>query len=273
MFALGGLFSKKDKQMSESTNTYEEVRQNINEIFSNSTKTTIQSANNSNMLNIQIKKMKAGCPLDMSQKISSSQIEIAEVNSDLSNKLTEKIGNQLKQAAESNLEKKTDLIGSMAGLLGGGTDQEVINNVTTKIADITKDTFSVENLQKVSQQVTNANKAKIKIGVCDGPINIKQDLMNLQMSKSLEDTLISKLKDSKIDMAVETSASGNVMQEDTTVSSITDLIGNITTGYSAMIMCCVCAAVCLCVGLLVFMMSPAGQNVARQTNLSSFRPL
>jgi membrane-associated HD superfamily phosphohydrolase len=266
--AVGGLFSKKAKQKSESTNTYDEVRKNINEVFSTSTKTTVQSANNSNMLKIKIKKMKKGCPLNVSQKINSSQIEIAEVNSDLSSKLTEQIGNTLKQAAESNLTKKTDLIGSVAGILGGGTDQEVINKVKTKIEDITRDTFSVDNLQKVSQDVKNKNKAKIQINVCDGPIDIKQDLMNMQMSRSLEDTLIEKIKDAKIAVAVDTAATGDITQEDTTISSITDLLGNITMGYSLMIGCALCASVLLCIGILIFLLSPAGQNVARQTNLS-----
>ncbi len=256
------------KQKSESTNTYEEVRKNINDILASSEKTTLQSANNSNMLKVKIKKMKAGCPLNIDQSIKSSQIEIAEVTSDLASQLSEQISKTLKQAAEGTLDKETDVMGSMSEVMGGGTNQEVINKVNTKIEDITKNTFKMENLQKTQQDVKNANKGAIKIGVCDGPIDIKQNLLNTQMAKSLTENLSKNIKDAKLDTVLDSSAAGSVKQKDVTVSSITDMLGNMAMGYSAVISSVVCAAMCLCVGLLIFMMSPAGQNVARQANFS-----
>lgn len=252
------------KQTSESVSTYDDVRKTINDILASSEKTTLQSAKNSNKLNVMIKKIKPGCPTNIEQNIKSSQIEISEVTSDLASKLTEQVTKQLQQAAEGTLKKETDVIGSMSEVMGGGTDQEVINKTKTRIEDITKNTFKMKNLQKVQQEVKNANKAKIKIGVCDGPLNIKQDLLNTQMAKSLTENLSKNMKDAKLDTVLDQSASGSVSQKDVTISSITDMLGNMALGYSAVISCVLCAAMCLCVGLLVFMMSPAGQNVARQ---------
>lgn len=254
------------KQKSESVSTYEEVRKNITDILASSEKTTLQSASNSNKLDVVIKKIKPGCPTNIDQSIKSSQVEIAEVTSDLASKLTEQIAKQLQQAAEGTLKKETDVMGSMSEVMGGGTDQEVINKTKTKIEDITRNTFTMTNLQKTQQEVKNANKAKIKIGVCDGPLNIKQDLLNSQMAESLTENLTKNMKDAQLDMVLDQSASGSVSQKDVTVSSITGLLGNMAMGYSAVISCVLCAAMCLCVGLLIFMMSPAGQNVARQAN-------
>ena len=92
------------------------------------------------------------------------------------------------------------------------------------------------------------------------------------MSKSLTKNLFEGIKDEKLDKALDTAASGDITQKDTTISSITDLLGDMALGYSALIACVLCAAMCLCMGLLVFMMSPAGQNVARQANFGGTAP-
>ena len=262
-----GLFAKKSTQKSETTNEYENIKRNISNIMSNSTQETLQTAKNSNKLKIDIENMYPGCTLDSNQTIQSSQISIAKVTQNLSDTLKEDIQKDLEQKADSVLEKKTDVVGTLGSIFGGGTDQEVISNVKTSIRDVTEKTFDATTLQDQQQKVKNENKKKLKIKNCRGPIDLKQEIMNSQFSESISDQLLSNMKDSKLDFLVETEASGDVSQEDTTVSSVTDMISSIFEGYVMVMGSSVCMMCLCCAAVLAFMLSPAGQNMARNTNV------
>ena len=263
---LASLFGGKG-QKSTNTNTYTDTQKTITKIMSEATQTTMQSASNSNKLKVKMKKSSKNCPITLNQTIESSQVSIAKIDKTLSNTLTESINKQLKQAATANIEKKTDIVGTLGSIMGGGTKQEVITNVDTKIDKLTKSTFSKKSIQNISQIVTNKNDAELDIGVCNGPMDLEQNVVNKQIASALSQSLTKNIKSSNLDTVLNTESSGDISQEDTTISSITDMISNIFMGYSAIYGSSSCAIMCCCMGVLVFAMSSGGQQMAKNANL------
>ncbi len=269
------LLFRRAKQESKQQSVYESVSSDVLKEMNSAKQTSLHSANNSNVLKIKVKKMEKGCPMDIQQSIKSNQMTVAVVDNTLINSLKETVKRDLQQAASGKLEKKTDIFGTVGSILGGGTDQNVDSNTKASIINTVNKTFSTESVNEAIATVKNRNEFGIDIEVCNAPIDIAQEIANTQTTESLMKTLRENMKEVEVDEILDQDASGDVSQEDTTVSSITDMIANLGLGYSAMIGSSFCAIVCVCMGLMVFALSPAGQNMARNTNIkgtiSSFR--
>ena len=262
LFGLGG----KAKQETNTKVSFEDIREKITEI-SNSNKVNIdQSAFNKNELSFKANNLGPGCTIDLEQKISSSQMTVVNITNDVAKEMEEEVTKQLDQKAEAVTGQKTDVVGSLSSVLGGGTDQTTNTTIETSIKDITKDVFNTENLTAIKQSVINQNKGGIKIKNCKGgTLNLHQDIINDQVSEAIFENLTESITNSKIGTIFSQAGTATTTQEDTTVSSVTGMISGIFQGAFMTYIAAFCASGCVCCGCVLvmgmLMMSGQGDQV------------
>lgn len=261
IFGLGG----KSKQTSESNTVFKDIREKITDINKKNSTKIDQSAFNENKLEITIKNVLDGCDMQAKQNIASKQVTVVNITDDLSTELEETVTRELSQQAAAEIEKKQDVFGAAANILGGGTDQDVQTNIDTEIKDITKDVFNTANLTKIKQKVYNNNEGKLTIKNCSGSLKFDQNIANDQVAEAITESLIKKIQKSRFQAIADQTSKTKASQEDTTVSSVTDMISGIFDGYFMMIAALGCAGICSCFGCLLIvgmlMMSGEGDQV------------
>ena len=262
-------FGKKAKQTTTTDIGFKDIREKINEI-SKANQTAIESfAANENLLNFSMGNIGAGCLVDLSQSIKASTMTTMSLDQAVLQELEDEITTQLTQKAAAATEKKSDVFGAVAGVLGGGSDQETNVNVDTEIQDITRNTFNTDNMTTITDTVVNANKANIVMEDClGGTIKMHQEIISDQVTDAVFADLTKNIANSKISKLVDMEGSAASAQEDTTISSITDMISGIFQGYSAMYAASSCAFACsLCgccvvLGVVAMNMSPEQMSAA-----------
>ncbi len=241
-FGLGG----KAKQETNTNVTLQNIREKVTEISKANQVQIEQFANNSNKLTFEAGDLGPGCDITLGQSIEAKQLTAVAITTEVANELTEAVSTELDQKATAMTEKKSDAFGAVAGVLGGGTDQETNVTMNTELKDITRNTFNTDNMTKIKQAVVNENDGEIKIGNCTGgKLTMNQEIVSDQVTDALIEDLTKNIQDSKFASVLSQDAKAVSAQEDTTVSSITGMISGIMQGYSMMYAASACASACV----------------------------
>jgi len=241
-FGIGG----KAKQETTTNVTLKNIREKVTEISKANQVQIEQFANNNNTLVFEAQDIGAGCLIDLSQSIKASQSTVMAITDEVIDELNEQVSHELDQKATAMTEKKSDAFGAVAGVLGGGTNQETNITMETEIKDLTKKTFNTDNMTEIEQAVVNENDGNIKIRNCvGGTLKMHQEIVSDQVTDALIENLTKNIMDSKYATVVSQDGEAVSAQEDTTVSSVTGMISGIMQGYSMMYAASACASACV----------------------------
>ena len=267
---MGGSKSQTVKQFFNMEATNKNI---TNQITTNAVKVGA-SQTSINKLKIVIRGSVIGCDIKTNQKIDAKlQSTVEAATSEILDMKTE-IQNSMQQAASSNMEMLTEL-GSLSDVIGK-SDQNIEQNINTIVENVIETNITTENITELMTEQVNINNQELIIGGnydCRGgrgTIDLQQDITAQLSASAVTNMITEKLLENKLvnDLAAEATAS--VKQENTGFAGIIDSIGGAVSGVIGawgkivgMVACLLCV---LCLGLLAFALSPAGQKAT--TNAS-----
>ena len=267
---MGGSKSQTVKQFfnMEATN-----RNITNQITTNAVKVGA-SQTSINKLKIVIRGSVIGCDIKTNQKIDAKlQSTVEAATSEILDMKTE-IQNSMQQAASSNMEMLTEL-GSLSDVIGK-SDQNIEQNINTIVENVIETNITTENITELMAEQVNINNQELIIGGnydCRGgrgTIDLQQDITAQLSASAVTNMITEKLLENKMvnDLAAEATAS--VKQENTGFASIIDSvfggIADVVGAYGNIVAICACLLCVMCLALLAFGLSPAGQQAT--TNAS-----
>jgi hypothetical protein len=240
---------------------------NLTEI-SNETSTKAKcSASSTQELDIKMGDI-TGCTLDLSQKAEVNVKCLQTVKSEVDNQALTKIQNDLRAAAESELDNMT----SGFAVPPGGVDsrQDILNKVENTIETETENIIKNAFDNTLISDATGSQVIKIDIGDCnESTVAIDQDQIIKLVAEQATDNIIRNIAKDVTLNKLEADSKGsakNVTKGGDAV--LVDMVGGIFSGLMSMWLIIPVIVIVIIIGLVV-MMSGGGESPAPPANSSS----
>lgn len=227
-----------------------------------------------NKLELIIKGNVIGCNIKTAQTIDAKMTSTVQAATSEIVSMANDIQNMLEQSASSNMGMLTEL-GSLSDVIGK-SNQNIEQTIKTAVRTTVEQNITTENLTQVMNEQININQQRLIFGgnlICPegkGGLDLSQDITAQLSAEVVSEVLTQKLLENKVVNDLATKAEADVKQENTGFASIIDSIGEGISGiigaYGNIVYACVALLCVACIGLVVFMMSPAGQQATQ--NLS-----
>jgi hypothetical protein len=214
-------------------------------------------------LNIGVAK---NCPIHAGQTINSSVTSV----STLTNNKSADLATSLTAVLNAAVDSSSGMINGLAAMTGGNsqtTSTSIKNTIQVAVTNTINDT----NINDVVARSVNTQTMTLNMAACeDSPIEANQGIV----SNVIAQNILTQITSAIIRNSLIAQASSNV-KTDTSMhnSGLNELVDSIGKALSSIIgaftgpaaacwiagvvLCCVC-----CLGLVYFLMSPAGQNAA-----------
>jgi len=259
MVCILGMGDCGSKSTSKSTIDIETLNQSVSNFLSEKAASATASAVNINDMQVEIGKVMGGCDLDASQHINSKVKALSSIDSistkDLQNTIKASANAQIDQAAQAKS-------GFFATAPSNST---TIQDYKNKVSNIVETNITDKQKSDAFASVFNKNTKTLKIGECgDGPgatnsakVNASQNIQSDLVAQAIVKSISSDLQ--KLDTTSTTSV-GVTQSSSAKSGGLEDVIAAIFSGLAGIygIIALVCC--CICVAVLVFMLSPAGQQ-------------
>jgi hypothetical protein len=242
-----------------------------NSITTNRT-SVASSQTNIQKLSIVIGGSVVGCDIKTGQKIKADNTSTVESAVSSAVNMKQEISSQLDQSATANMEMLSEL-GDITALTGKKTQQDVLQEIKSVVQNIVETNITEENITELMAEQVNIQSTELIIGGSfdcrggRGTIDASQDVVAGLTATAITDMLTEKIMENKFINKIAQEGESKQSQKATGFASIIDSIGeglsNIissSTGIFYIIGCVLCVAL---IGLVVFMMSPAGQNLGK----------
>ena len=227
-----------------------------------------------NKLKIIIRGSVIGCDIKTNQKIDAKQQSTVEAATSEIIDMKKEIQNQMQQAASANMEMLTEL-GSLSDIIGK-SDQNIEQHINTVVENVVETNITTENITELMADQVNINNQELIIGGnydCRGgrgTIDLTQDITAQLSAAAVTSMITEKMLQDKIVNDLAAKAESTQSTKNTGFASIIDsYFGGIAKvfGASASIIGIIaCLLVVMCLALLAFALSPAGQKAT--TNVS-----
>jgi len=242
-------------------------KKNLTEI-SNETSTKAKcSASSTQEIDIEIFHSKPGCNIDASQKAEVNVTCLQTVKNEVNNEALTKIQNDLRAAAESELDNMTSGFAVPPG--GVNSRQDILNKIENTIESDTKTVIKNAFDNTLVANADGTQGFKLKIGICEAPITIDQDQIVKLVAEQSTDNLIKNIaKDISLNkLETENKSTGkNVTKGGDAV--LMDMVGGIFSGLMSMWLIIPVIVIVIIIGLVV-VMSGGGESPAPPANSSS----
>jgi len=250
--------------MGNTTSTQNFIKNDTNMSLTQNFVTNNLISDSTNVANIQTITLNItdadGCPITTNQSITNS----ISLKTSLDSQNTTDFKNTLESQLKSTLNQNAQTLSGFAAATGGNTTS-VTNHIENTINEKIDQACTVNNIMNIAKSSYNQQYATLTMDFCrNSPIQMNQTIVSnivsqnilTSVAKSLmEDSTVSNL----VAYADQTAQTHNQGFNDV-IDSIGKAISNI---FGATTMPCIIGmVVCivLCIALLIFMLSPAGQQ-------------
>lgn len=234
-----------------------------------------------NKLELIIKGNVIGCDIKTAQSIDAKMTSTVQAATSEIVSMANDIQNMLEQSASSNMGMLTEL-GSLSDVIGE-SDQNIEQTIKTAVRTTVEQNITTENLTQVMNEQININQQRLIFGgnlICPegkGGLDLSQDITAQLSAEVVSEVLTQKLLENKVVNDLATAATADVTQENTGFASIIDSIGgaisDIIGAYGNIVYACVALLCVVCIGLVVFMMSPAGQQATQNMSKAASKKI
>ena len=237
----------------------------VNDFVTTNIATTQGSSTNINTFTVNIGVMES-CPLTIGQDIRSSVTVLQQVTDNQTNALATNLSTALNNAVDSN----SQMVNGLAAMTGGN-NQSTSTNIKNTISESISNNINSTSINQVAAASFNKNALTLNIGVCqNSPIQANQGIV----SNVIAQNILTKITNDIVNNSLIATASSNASSStgmhnqglndlvDSIGKAISSIIGSFTGPYAAVVIACVIMLCLCCAGLVYFMMSPAGQQVA-----------
>jgi hypothetical protein len=261
---MGGNSSKSSVQQ---TNDF--FNSVTNSFVSENSQKVSASQLNINKLNFQGASFK-GCRVAIRQAIDSDTIATGQMTSQNIQDLTQKLKDSASSAIDNAASQKNGFLAS-----GVANDTSATTNVKNTVTNIIQNTMSSKSVQDIFASASNKNDADFSgltyecdpqfksVGKCSADdstgcdLVVDQNIKSKLVAKGVADAITKALSN----VITDNTTSANVAQTSTqTNAGVSEAISawfQGVGGIAAIIACVVCV---LIVGLVIFLLSPAGQS-------------
>jgi hypothetical protein len=251
--------------MNQSTTNFSSLVSQTSTFIKNNSQKTASDVMNIQTAQLYVVEMGDKCDIDLSQSISLSQQTSGQLSATSLNDLRSIITTGLQNMASQNAAA-TAQMGS--GALTQSTDTTNITEVNTDIQNIVNTTCSDSNYNELVSSTLNKQDAVIKIGKCNGKLKIGQDIVADVIAKNLMDTMLTNLQTNAstanvfntVSQTGTSSSQGLAGILDSIFEGVASIFGIGADVAKTWIIGCVIVLGVICLGLLAFAMSPAGQE-------------
>jgi hypothetical protein len=229
----------------------------FNQITKNKSESLASQANVQN-LEVVMRNIK-GCSSKFGQKIDASTQSSSKLTAQTTTEIKNAITNDMKAAASAAVEKATQM-----GNFQFGDKQNVNQEVTLAIENVIENTITTENINKAVADQVSIQDGKLVVDGYDcregGDISWSQDIVARLSAEAITTAIGDSIASSDILNKLHASASGNAKTENTGLS---DLVATFFEGFFGPVKWIALVICVLCIGVLIFSLSPAGQAVAQ----------
>jgi hypothetical protein len=261
---MGGNSSK-----SAVTQTNEFFNKTTNSFVSENSQKVSASALNINKLNFQRATFK-GCRVAIRQTIDSDVIATGEMTTQNIQDLTTKLKNDASTAIDNAAKQSNGFIAPAVANSASAT-----TNLKTTVTNIIDNTMSSKTVQDIFANARNKNDGDFSDlyyecdpayktpGSCNASDSagcdfvVDQNIKSKVVAKGIADAITKALASTIADNTVVADVKQTSTQENAGVSQLVDSVFKGLTGIYGIIACVVCV---LILGVLAFLMSPAGQG-------------
>lgn len=236
-------------------------------------RTTVASAQtNIQKLSIVIGGSVVGCNIKTGQRIEANNTSTVESSVSSVVDMKQEISTQLEQSATANMEMLSEL-GDISSITGKNTEQDVLQEIKSAVKNIVETNITEENITDLMAEQVNIQSTELIIGGSfdcrggRGTIDASQDVVAGLTATAVTDMLTEKILENKFINQIAQAGETSQSQKATGFASIIDSVGGAisgilqsSTGIFWILGCVLCVAL---IGITVFMMSPAGQNIGK----------
>jgi hypothetical protein len=234
-----------------------------------------------NKLELIIKGNVIGCEIKTAQSIDAKMTSTVSAATSEIVSMANDIQNMLEQSASSNMSMLTEL-GSLSDIIGE-SDQNIEQTIKTAVRTTVEQNITTENLTQVMNEQININQQRLIFGgnlICPegkGGLDLSQDITAQLSAEVVSEVMTEKLLENKVINDLAAAAEAGVTQENTGFASIIDSVGGAISGiigaYGNIVYACVALLCVVCIGLVVFMMSPAGQQATQNMSKAASKKI
>lgn len=248
------------------------LNQSITNTVTTNRTSVASSQTNIQKLSIVIAGNVVGCDIKTGQKIQANNTSTVESAVSSTVNMKQEISSQLEQSATANMEMLSEL-GDITALTGKRTQQDVLQEIKSVVKNIVETNITEENITELMAEQVNIQSTELIIGGSydcrggRGTIDASQDVVAGLTATAVTDMLTEKIMENKFINKIANKGDTSQSQKATGFASLVDSIGkgisgiiSSSTGIFWIIGCVLCVAL---IGIVVFMMSPAGQNIGK----------
>jgi hypothetical protein len=260
------------KSSSKSTIDTETLNKSVSNFLSSQASSATASATNLNDMKIHIDKLSGGCDIDASQHINSSVKALASIDSVSTKDLQDTIKNSANAQIDQAAAAKTGFFAT------GSASASTVSDYKNKVSNIIEKNITDQKKADAFASVYNKNNNELNIGECgDGPFalssaklnasqNIQSDLVAQAIVKSISNDL------QKLD-ATNTTDTSVKQTTDTKTGGLEDVIASIFSGLQGIYGIVAIVCICICLAVLAFALSPAGQKATTNASGAAVKKL
>ena len=228
------------------------VQKNIFEQTSKNSQKVSSSATASATFKIEIENVNAGCPVNIIQTVKAESISRVDQVLESMTEVISNVTTDIQNAADTELKNTKGWLA-----LSGGDRTSLQNEMNTALENITKRTFSSENVQNVGASAVSIANGILTIKNCNAPINVEQDVVAQSIAEAMIESLTENIiNDTQLNEVI-TKMNTKVENEQTGFfESIGKMFKSMNTFWLIL-------GLVVCVLLIVLMkvaLSPAGQK-------------
>lgn len=233
----------------------------VNETISNFVSSKSQKITSSG-INIQdiefvIGKTSGNCKIDASQKITSTQTTTGELSPTDMKDLRSKIKESLDASIEEQAKSKTGMFSTAPASAENVALYK--NTVENKIESNLSDT----QIQDISNSVFNKQTKKVTLGECTDNSNLdfRQDIVSVLVTNGIMKAVSTTVAGATTEVAQKLGVKQSSTAETEGLGDIISKFFEGLTGIWGIVAALICCVFCsLCIGLVMFLLSPAGQQ-------------
>lgn len=252
-FCAFGVGDCGSKAKTETNIDLKTINSTVNDFISEKSNKVTASGINLNDMELVIGRTSGHCNIDASQKITSTQTTTGELSpTDMKD-----LRNKIKAAADASIDQQAQ---SKSGFFqtAPATSENISrykNTVENKIENKVTD----RQIQEISNSVFNKNTKKVTLGECtdDSKLDFSQDIVSQLVTQGIMKGVSQAIAGAETEVAEKIGIkSGSGAKGSGLEDVIASIFAGLTSiwGIIALILCVICC------GVLIFMLSPAGQK-------------
>lgn len=210
------------------------------------------SMNNTQRVEIDIGEMGENCVVSIDMTIDATSTSSAVMSPKTLAATKDQVKNELEASASAALEKTTEM-----GNFQFGDEQDIDQTINQEIENVVEKTFETKNINEIVSAMVNVQDGKLRIGKCNGKLDLQQDIVAALMAEAITESLTSAISDNEMLSSLAAAADGTAKSENKGLADfMNSLSGPMMASVAASVLC-VCIIVLAVLGM---MLSPAGQK-------------